>query len=516
MTITNVTVVNVTPSGFSVLWRATNSTPSIAVFSDPNGTTNLAGQVGIETFPLRTGNPDLESGYQRRVAAAALRQKTQNYGLMLVRVSHCQPDTTYYFRLTSTPNSGSPDIYPSSGPLPSVTTETENSFVANDQQLVLDVPVANAEGRIVLLSNTNAAHPLAAVIGDGVGTNQVFFNVNDLFAAASPGNFTPLDQQDFALDVLGPDGAEISNSYTLEFTADFVAAQPTVVSIQTGFLAMYVGSTIVSTGQTGGVVISGNASTNFSSVDLTLDIPSGRFTNLALQSLAPGLDPLATTITQQDSSTWLLHFQASSGQSIIGSENLARLNFTAAPNQRSAFAPLKVKNLAWTKPDSAPLGQTFAQSGRVVVIGNEPLLEAGFATNGARQLTLYGKSWMSYQIECSTNLSNPFAWKPVRHFAQTNIFTTLTGLTAPSPDTFYRAMEFKPDPPVLDALLQTNRNRVLLGYGRPGTAYSVLANTNLSDVVAWKPVANYSLTNSFHFINVPGTNSVIFYRLLKN
>jgi hypothetical protein len=279
---------------------------------------------------------------------------------------------------------------------------------------------------------------------------------------------------------------------------------------------MYVGSAIVSTGQTGGVVISGNASTNFSSVDLTLDIPPGRFTNLALQSLAPGLDPVATTITQQGGSTWLLHFQASSGQSIIGSQNLAQLAFTANLNQRSAFVPLKVTNLAWTKPDSAPLGQTFAQSGRVVVIGNEPLLEAGFTTNGARQLTLYGKAWMSYQIERSTNLGDPLAWMPVRHFAQTNILTTLTGLAAPSPNTFYRAMEFTPDPPVLDALLDANRNRVLLGYGRPGTNYTVLAKTNLSDVVAWKPVATYSLTNAFHFINVSGTNNVIFYRLFKN
>ena len=70
--ITNVTVVNVTPTSFSVVWRATNSTPSIAVFADAGGVTNLAGQVGIEAFPLSTGNPELAEGYPRRVDTATL------------------------------------------------------------------------------------------------------------------------------------------------------------------------------------------------------------------------------------------------------------------------------------------------------------------------------------------------------------------------------------------------------------------------------------------------------------
>lgn len=74
--ITNVTAVNVTPTSFSVFWRApADTTPSIAIFSDASGTTSLAGQVGIEAFPLHTGNPDLAAGYERRIGRAALRQK---------------------------------------------------------------------------------------------------------------------------------------------------------------------------------------------------------------------------------------------------------------------------------------------------------------------------------------------------------------------------------------------------------------------------------------------------------
>ncbi|MGH7952573.1 MAG: hypothetical protein ACREFE_11740, partial [Limisphaerales bacterium] len=159
--ITNVTIANVTPTGFSIIWRATNSTPSIAVFADSGGTINLAGQLGVEAFPLHTGNPDLAAGYQRRMDSTTIRQKTQSLGLMMMRVSDCQPNTTYYFRLTSTPTSGAPEVYPVSGPLPSVTTEAENTFVANDQVIILNIPDPESEGSIVLLTHTNAAYPLA-------------------------------------------------------------------------------------------------------------------------------------------------------------------------------------------------------------------------------------------------------------------------------------------------------------------------------------------------------------------
>lgn len=512
------TIVNVTPTGFSVLWRATNgATPSIAVFADAGGVTNLAGQVGIEAFPLRTGNPDLAAGYQRRVDAAALRSKTQNFGLMMMRVSSCHPGTTYYFRLTATPTNGPVQIDPVSGPLPGVTTAAENSFVANDQVIILNAPDSNSAGEVVLLSHTNAAYPLAAVVGDGAGTNQVFFNVSDLIAAAGTGNFTPLGAQDFNVDILGPNNADVSQSYTLTFTVNFATALTTTVSVDTDFLALNLGSAVVRAGQSGTVAIVGQMNTNLASIDLTLQVPSGHLTNVVLQSLAPQLDSAATTITGQNASTWQVHFAALSGQSIIpGTNTLATLSFTAVSNQTSAFVPLQATTLNGTKSDASPLLHTFAQSGRVVVIAEQPLLEAGFAPDTSRQLTLYGKAWTSYAVEYSTNLSDPTGWKQVRYFAQTNMVTTLSGLGAPGSGVFYRAVEFTPDPPVLDVVRSKNGPRTLLGYGRPGLQYTLLSKTNLSNVVPWATVQSYTLTNSFQYLSPSGSNDVIFYRLQRN
>src|SRR5436190_1458167 len=81
----------------------------------------------------------------------------------------------YCYRVTSTAVSGGTGVFPTSSPLPAVTTPRENTFVVNYQQLIIEVGDLNTEGRVVMLTHTNAAYALAAVIGDGVGTNQVLF-----------------------------------------------------------------------------------------------------------------------------------------------------------------------------------------------------------------------------------------------------------------------------------------------------------------------------------------------------
>ena len=200
--ITNVLPVNVTPTSFSILWRAYGATPSIAVYADAAGVTNLSGQLGIEAFPLRTGNPDLGTGYERRHDQMALQRKTKSLGYVVMRVTGCRPETTYHYRLSSLQAGATPAIYPDSGPLPSVTTEVENTFVVDDQLLVLDVPGFDSYGRVVTLSNAAAAYCLAAVVGDGAGTNQVFFNASDLFLLGGGGN----------LGAPGPDSSRCQDS----------------------------------------------------------------------------------------------------------------------------------------------------------------------------------------------------------------------------------------------------------------------------------------------------------------
>ena len=219
---------------------------------------------------------------------------------MMIRVTGCTPDTTYYYRVASTPASGTAEVFPASSPLPAVTTPRENSFVVNHQQLIVDVSDLNTEGRVCLLTHTNAAYPLAAIIGDGVRTNQVFFDVNNLFEQAGGGNFSALGAQEFKVDVFGGDDSKLSQQFTLNFTASFAIAQTTLASFSTEFFAASVGSTIVLFGENGAVTINGNSSVGLATISLSVDMPPGHLTNLTLQSLSPELNPATSTAARTD------------------------------------------------------------------------------------------------------------------------------------------------------------------------------------------------------------------------
>ena len=54
----------------------------------------------------------------------------------------------------------------------------------------------------------------------------------------------------------------------------------------------------------------------------------------------------------------------------------ARLPFTAVTNQQSAFVTLSLDDTVGLQPDGTAVRNFAAQSGRVVVIGEEPLVEA--------------------------------------------------------------------------------------------------------------------------------------------
>jgi len=511
--ITNVTVVNVSPAGFTVFCRAVDPIPAIAVFADADGLTNLAGQVGIERFPLHTGNPDLAAGYDRRLGRAALQEKTRSFGLVAWRVTGCRPGTPYYFRLTSTPSGGNPEVFPVSGPLPVAITPSENTFVVNHQQLLIDIPGLDIEGRLVLLTHTNALYPLAAVVGDGVGTNQVFFDVNNLIDATRGGNFTALGSQSFAVDVLGPNQSDLAASFTLNFATNFTVAQATSTSVENEFLAVYVGSSIVLTGQTGGVTIAGNSSAGLTAINVTLELASGHLTNLALSALAPEFNPGASSITPLGGSSWLLHFAAAAGQQFSGAKPLGQLAFTAVAGQASAFVPLTVTGVAATKPDTSAVSQIISQSGRVVVVGQEPLLEALRALDGSRRLQLYARSNATYTIEYANTLSGGNGWTSWLHVPMTNLLATFQPSQPMTPSVFYRAYEYWADPPVLEAQLAADGTRSLRLLGKPGASYAVEYQTGLTGGGGWQLWLRLPLTNSFTTLQPPQPAAPsVFYR----
>lgn len=513
--ITNLSIVNVTPTSFSVLWRMGNSAPSVQLFADPNGATNLSGRFSQEVLPVHTGNPTAPNAYERRKSQSLIRDKARELGFNVVRVTGLKAGATYYYRAIST-FAASTATYPESGPLPAISTPAENTFVLDDQQLVVEVPGLDTMGQVVTLTHTNAAHPIAAFVGDGVGTNQVFFNVNDLFAlAGGGGNLAPLGMQYFTTKVYGPGQSETVAQFTLTFTTNFSVGAATQQSLGTEFLAITLGSTVMLMGQTSSVPVTLNSSVGVNDLSVVLALKSGYLTNFALITPAAEVDPSTVTFTVQPDGLTTMRLKTRAGMFLQGARPVGDLRFYASTGMLSAFVPLKIQQITGKKSDASNVGNLIAQSGRAVIIGQQSLLEAGQPQGAIRPITLYARPVSAYALEYSTAVGSAANWRRMTPVVVNSMVTPMVGPSGDFSNVFYRAVEVYSDPPVLAATLNPDKTRSLTVFGRPGGTYEVQYRTNISNVTSWAPLATVSLTNSFGSFALGNTNNVIFYRLKK-
>jgi phosphodiesterase/alkaline phosphatase D-like protein len=156
--------------------------------------------------------------------------------------------------------------------------------------------------------------------------------------------------------------------------------------------------------------------------------------------------------------------------------------------------------------------QTFVTAPPPLAAGT---LVASLSAGGVRNLTLYGATGRSYQIQSSTNLANPNAWTNLALVPMTGSTYVISNLNHALAAIFYRAFDYSADPPVLQ-VFPSNPGPALLAFGLAGTNYQLQSSTNISSAAFWQPWTNYTLTNSFQFFtNLGGANPVIFYRIKK-
>lgn len=182
---------NATPTQFDLFIRTSEPAASwVEVYADAGGATNLAGTVGREATPVHTGDPLVTTNYYRRGYIRSIQDAAAGKSVALHRVSGCAPETTYYVRIRATNSTGSAQ-WPASGLLP-VATELENSFLMESRQLLLDlhpsVSPPNPLGAVGVLEVAGADYPIAAIVGDGAVSNQVWFDLGQLFSAADHRN----------------------------------------------------------------------------------------------------------------------------------------------------------------------------------------------------------------------------------------------------------------------------------------------------------------------------------------
>lgn len=187
----SITVTDVTPRGFSVVWLASpGSVPSLRVFASPGCEILVAGAT-IEAWPSLGG-------------ASGLGQAASARGVMKVRASGLAADTEYCFQTTSTAGG---DL--TVAPLEPLAVRTASRTTkgrddggsglaprANDLvrfDVTLSPGNVGSSGLLLLARVEGAGAPISAFIGDAVdddgnpatATSRVLLDLNNLYASAT-------------------------------------------------------------------------------------------------------------------------------------------------------------------------------------------------------------------------------------------------------------------------------------------------------------------------------------------
>jgi hypothetical protein len=207
------------------------------------------------------------------------------------------------------------------------------------------------------------------------------------------------------------------------------------------YVELTAGTTVLLAGDTNYVPITVFSSAGLLDLHAVLQLPQNRLSNVWLQPLIP--ETASATMQAAGANTSMLTFTAMPGQTLLGTQQLARLHFTAVPGQDSAFIPLHLSSMNVGMADEGADPTFLVNDGRVTVVGQRPLLESRVTASNQREVVLYGKRNTTYIIEFSTSLTNGARWATrgtIFSAAMTNLSQSLI-LNQPAPPVFYRARQ---------------------------------------------------------------------------
>ena len=199
------------------------------------------------------------------------------------------------------------------------------------------------------------------------------------------------------------------------------------------------GSQVILAGDSGRVPINLISRTAMTNLEMTLvTTPSERLTNFIIEPIVPEI--CSTNVVPLSNALYRLSIGTCSNQWLIGTQQVAWLHFSAVSNQSSAFVNMELTDLAGREPDGTPVANFAPQAGRVVVVGQEPLLEAFIATNQECALLLYSLPGTTNMLSMSGDLTIPAVlWSVHSQVTMTNLYQLIQPVFTNSDRLFFRA-----------------------------------------------------------------------------
>jgi|GEM_PF-1647902 len=261
-----------------------------------------------------------------------------------------------------------------------------------------------------------------------------------------------------------------------------------------------VGSTNLLAGESSSVPLVLSASLQLTNINLQLTAPGQWLTNLGLRLLSGEVS--GVNLSPLGADTYVLNFNLNPALQTASVRPVATLDFLTRSNYHSAIVPLGATSLLAQDLAGNLITNGTATSGRVIVIGREPILD--IKNVPPPQITLYGRPGAIYSLLANSNLLGG-VWSEFARLPQTNRSVWITPANISAPQTFYRALEFKAEPPTLSIRPLSGSLYNLQLSGWPGVLYGLETTPQLGVGALWTPLTQFTLTNTSQ--NIPWTNT---------
>ncbi len=198
------------------------------------------------------------------------------------------------------------------------------------------------------------------------------------------------------------------------------------------------GSTVLAAGQSGAVPIQLLSTVELTNLAFTVVYPADRFTSFQVTVDNQVVVPPHTT--NLEAGRFRVAFDLPADRILHGPTNAGSLVFTALSNQSSAFVPLEIVDIDGLKPSGQIVANAFGQPGRVVVVGQEPLLEGVTGVGVNPVIILYGPSGEAFTLFTGTNDLPHIDWIRAFQVTPTNLLRRIEWPNLGEPHRFFKAV----------------------------------------------------------------------------
>lgn len=199
------------------------------------------------------------------------------------------------------------------------------------------------------------------------------------------------------------------------------------------------GTLVLPAGGTGTLPIYLYSTEVLTNIALKVELPAGKLTATALEPVAPEI--CTNRLVELSNALYEITLTACAEPWLQPTQGrlVAWLYLEAASNQPSGFVYLNLGNSVGTQPDGTGVTNYVTQVARVVIVGEEPLLEAILNTNRLPALVLYAPVGTTNTLEEVTRMSPPLLWQTNQQVIMTNLQQVIEPIELPAGQKYFRA-----------------------------------------------------------------------------